>query len=165
MSQICSKYANKAKQYAASAAGLATLASICGGITLEKRMRKLVSSGSYLEESIGFSRVCRVNNVIAVSGTAPIDEGRTVCVGDVYGQTKYCLELSIRAIEEAGGTPNDITRTRIMLTDISRWKEAARAHGEFFSKIKPACTFVEVNRFIDEKWLVETEIDCVLEQV
>ena len=128
-------------------------------------MRKLVSSGSHLEEKIGFSRACRVGNVISVSGTAPVQEGETICIGDVYGQTKFCLELSIRAIKEAGGKLSDITRTRIMLTDISRWEEAAKAHGELFSKIRPACTFVEVSRFVDEAWLVETEIDCVLAQV
>ena len=128
-------------------------------------MRKLVSSGSHLEEQIGFSRACRVGNVISVSGTAPIQGGETICIGDVYGQTKYCLELSIRAIKEAGGKLSDITRTRIMLIDISRWEEAAKAHGELFSKIRPACTFVEVSRFVDEAWLVETEIDCVLAQV
>jgi enamine deaminase RidA (YjgF/YER057c/UK114 family) len=128
-------------------------------------MRKNVSSGSPLEEPIGFSRACRVGNVISVSGTAPILNGKTTCLGDIYGQTKYCLELSAKAIEEAGGKSTDIIRTRIMLTDISRWKEAAKAHGEMFSRIKPACTFVEVSRFIDPEWLVETEIDCVLEQV
>jgi enamine deaminase RidA (YjgF/YER057c/UK114 family) len=128
-------------------------------------MRKLVRTGSPLEDTIGFSRACRVGNVISVSGTAPIKNGKTTCVGDVYGQTKYCLELSIHAIQEAGGIPADIIRTRIMLTDISRWEEAAKAHGELFSTIKPACTFVQVSRFIDPDWLVETEIDCVLGQV
>jgi len=128
-------------------------------------MRKLVSSGSHLEEPIGFSRACRVGNVISVSGTAPIKNGETAYVGDVYGQTKYCLELSVQAIEEAGGKSTDIIRTRIMLTDISRWEEAAKAHGELFSKIRPACTFVEVSRFIEPAWLIETEVDCVLAQV
>ena len=125
-------------------------------------MRKIVSSGSPLEEAIGFSRACRVDNFIAVSGTAPIENGKTVYVGDVYNQTKHCLELSILAIEKAGGSVRDVVRTRIMLTDISCWKLAAQAHGEFFATIKPACTFVEVSGFIDPKWLVETEIDCVL---
>lgn len=128
-------------------------------------MRKLVSSDSPLEDPIGFSRACRVGNMISVSGTAPIKNGETTCVGNVYGQTKYCLELSIRAIQEAGGNPADVIRTRIMLTDITRWQEAAKAHGELFSAIKPACTFVEVSRFIDPDWLVETEIDCVLGQI
>ena len=128
-------------------------------------MRKLVSSGSSLEETIGFSRACRVGNVISIAGTAPLKNGKTICIDDVYGQTKLCLELSIQAIEEAGGKISDITRTRIMLTDISLWEEAAKAHGEFFAKLKPACTFVEVSGFINSKWLVETEIDCVLTDI
>jgi enamine deaminase RidA (YjgF/YER057c/UK114 family) len=125
-------------------------------------MRKIVSSGSHLEDTIGFSRACRIGNYISVSGTAPIKNGETVHIDDVYNQTKYCIELSITAIEEAGGNVHDVIRTRIMLTDISRWEEAAKAHGELFSSIKPACTFVEVSCFIDKKWLVETEIDCVV---
>jgi len=127
-------------------------------------MRQIVSSGSHLEEPIGFSRACRVGNMISVSGTAPIKDGDTAFAGDVYGQTKYCLELSIQAIQEAGGSATDTIRTRIMLTDIARWEEAAKAHGELFSSIKPACTFVEVSRFINPEWLVETEIDCVLNE-
>ena len=131
-------------------------------IPTRQLMKKIVSSGSHLEEPIGFSRACRIDNFISVSGTAPIDKGKTVHIGDVYNQAKHCLELSILAIEEAGGNIHDVIRTRIMLTDISRWKEAAQAHGELFSNIKPACTFVEVSRFIDLQWLVETEVDCVL---
>ncbi len=128
-------------------------------------MRKNISSGSHLEEPIGFSRACRIGNFISVAGTAPIQEGRTAHVGDVYEQTKYCFELSIKALEEAGGKVTDVIRTRIMLTDISTWKEAAKAHGEIFSAIKPACTFVEVSGFVEKEWLVETEVDCVLEKV
>ena len=125
-------------------------------------MRKVVSSGSHLEDPIGFSRACRIDNFISVSGTAPIENGETIHIGDAYNQTKYCLELSILAIEEAGGNVQDVIRTRIMLTDISYWEEAAQAHGAIFSTIKPACTIVEVSRFIDIQWLVETEMDCVI---
>jgi len=125
-------------------------------------MKKLVSSDSPFENSIGFSRACRIGNQIAVSGTAPIKDGKTAFVGDVYNQTKYCLEISVGAIEEAGGSVKDVIRTRIMLVDIDLWEEAAKAHGEFFSGIKPACTFVEVKGLIDPEWLVETEIDCVI---
>jgi enamine deaminase RidA (YjgF/YER057c/UK114 family) len=125
-------------------------------------MRTNVSSGSHLEEPIGFSRACRIGNIISVAGTAPIIDGKTAHVGDVYRQTRYCLQLSIDAIEEAGGKSSDVIRTRIMLIDISTWKEAAKAHGELFSEIKPVCTFVEVSRFVEEDWLVETEMDCVL---
>jgi len=125
-------------------------------------MRKLISSGSHLEEPIGFSRACRIDNYIAVAGTAPIENGKTVFAGDLYQQTKYCLELSLSAIEEADGSIGDVLRTRIMLTDISQWEEAAKAHGEIFSKQRPACTFVEVKGFIDPEWLVETEMDAVI---
>ncbi len=126
-------------------------------------MRTLVSSGSPMEPAIGFSRACRVGNTIAVAGTAPIQDGQTVFAGDVYRQTKYCLELSLQALEEAGGQRDGVIRTRIMLTDITRWEEAARAHGEFFADLKPACTFVEVSGFIDPAWLVETEMDAVVD--
>ncbi|MFX1313789.1 MAG: Rid family hydrolase [Promethearchaeota archaeon] len=98
-----------------------------------------------------------------MSGTSPIaPDGTTACMNDVYGQTKYCLEIIKRAIEDAGGFLEDVIRTRIMLKDISKWGDAAKAHGEFFSKIRPACTFVEVKRFIDPNWLVEIEADCVI---
>ncbi|MFS1524016.1 RidA family protein [Microbulbifer sp. 2304DJ12-6] len=128
-------------------------------------MRKLVSSGSHLENTIGFSRACKIGNQIAVAGTAPLENGKTVFIGDLYKQTRYCLNLSIKAIEEAGGSAQDIIRTRIMLTDIQAWEQAAAAHGELFSDIRPACTFVEVKGFINPEWLVETEIDAVVAEV
>ncbi|WP_207764893.1 RidA family protein [Hyphococcus luteus] len=126
--------------------------------------RLIVPSGSPLEPEIGFSRAVRAGNMIAVAGTAPIaEDAMTACPGDVYGQTKRCLEISLKAIAEAGGDAASVIRTRIMLTDIAAWKEAARAHGELFKDIRPACTFVEVKGFIDPEWLVETEMDCVVE--
>lgn len=126
--------------------------------------RKNVSSGSPFEKTIGFSRAVCVGNVIAVAGTAPIaKDGTTATPGDVYGQTKRCLEISQQAIADAGGNIKDVVRTRIMLTDISTWEQAAKAHGEFFADIRPACTFVEVSALIKAEWLVETEVDCVVE--
>lgn len=125
-------------------------------------MRSLVSSGSPFEPRIGFSRAVRVGEFVAISGTAPIAaDGAVAACGDVYGQTKRCLEIIRQAVSNAGLTMQDVIRTRIMLTDISRWEEAARAHGEVFSAIKPACTFVEVKGFINREWLVEIEADCV----
>lgn len=127
-------------------------------------MRKKVSSGSPMEGSIGFSRAVRIGNMISVSGTAAIaPDGSTTAPDDVYGQTKCCIEIMKRAIEEAGGKLEDVIRTRVMLKDISSWREAARAHGEFFSEIRPACTFVEVKGFVKDDWLVETEADCLIE--
>ena len=127
-------------------------------------MRKLVSSGSPFEPRIGFSRAVRVGAIVAVSGTAPIArDGGVAAPGDVYGQTKRCLEIIAQAVADAGLSLAAVIRTRVMLTDISRWEEAARAHGEFFSGIKPASTFVQVSRLIDPGWLVEIEADCVAE--
>ncbi len=125
--------------------------------------RQLISSGSPFEKPIGFSRAVRVGNTIAVSGTAPIAPGGgTAYPGDLYRQTRTCIEIIRDAIEKAGGRLEDVIRTRIMLKQIDQWREAARAHGEFFGDIRPASTFVEVSRFIDEDWLVEMEADCVV---
>jgi enamine deaminase RidA (YjgF/YER057c/UK114 family) len=112
-----------------------------------------ISSGSPFEPEIGFSRAVR-------AGTAPIaPDGSAAHPGDVYAQTRLCLEIMLRAVAAAGGTAASVIRTRIMLVDIARWRDAARAHGEVFGEIRPACTFVEVSRFIDPAWLVETEAD------
>ncbi|MGW1765891.1 RidA family protein [Streptomyces sp. NPDC002073] len=127
------------------------------------RNRQAVSSGSPLEPQIGFSRVVRAGDYVAVAGTAPIgDDGSTVGPGDVYAQTVRCLDIAERALEGAGASMADVVRTRIMLTDVTQWKEAARAHGERFSAVRPVTTFVEVSRFIDPAWLVEVEIDAVV---
>jgi enamine deaminase RidA (YjgF/YER057c/UK114 family) len=125
--------------------------------------RRLVSSGSPFEPEIGFSRAVRVGAHITVAGTAPIAPGGgTAAPGDVYGQTRRCLEIIERAIAEAGGALAQVTRTRVMLTDITRWREAARAHGEYFGSIRPACTFVQVSGLIDPAWLVEIEADAIV---
>lgn len=126
--------------------------------------RQLVSSGSPFEKSIGFSRAVRVGNKITVSGTAPIAPGGgTAYPGDLYRQTLACIEIIKNAVERAGGALSDVIRTRVMLTDIDRWQEAAKAHGEFFGEIRPASTFVEVSRFLDADWLVEMEADALVE--
>jgi enamine deaminase RidA (YjgF/YER057c/UK114 family) len=126
-------------------------------------VRRLISSGSPFEPEVGFSRAVRVGAHISVAGTAPISAaGGNAALGDVYAQTKRCLEIIDAAIVEAGGKLQDVTRTRVMLLDMTTWREAARAHGEFFGAIRPACTFVQVSRFIDPQWLVEIEADAIL---
>ena len=125
--------------------------------------RHLVSSGSPYEPEIGFSRAVRVGAHIFVAGTAPIaPDGSTAAPDDVYGQTRRCLEIIERAIVDAGGSLAHVTRTRVMLTDITRWRKAARAHGEFFGSIRPASTFVQVAGLIDPAWLVEIEADAIV---
>ncbi len=123
--------------------------------------RKTVSSGSPYEGPIGFSRAVRTCNRILVSGTAPIaDDGSVAFPGDVYRQTRRCLEIVEKAILEAGGSLVDVIRTRVYLVNGDSWQEAGRAHGEFFGEIRPASTFVEVSRLIDPGWLVEIEAEC-----
>ena len=125
--------------------------------------RQLVSSGSYLEPVIGFSRAVRVGNIVVVGGTAPIKaEGGTAAIGDAYGQTKRCLEIVAKALADAGARPEDVTRTRIILTDISLWQDAARAHAEVFGTIRPVTTLMQVTAFVDPDWLVEIEAEAVI---
>ena len=125
--------------------------------------RQLVSSGSYLEPVIGFSRAVRVGNIVVVGGTAPIKaEGGTAAIGDAYGQTRRCLEIIEKALHDAGARLEDVTRTRIILTDISLWKDAARAHAEAFGTIRPVTTLMQVTAFVDPDWLVEIEAEAVI---
>ena len=114
---------------------------------------------------IGFSRAVRVGNIVAAGGTAPIlAEGGTAAIGDVYGQTRRCLEIIARALADAGAGLEHVTRTRIILTDIALWKDAARAHAEAFSTIRPVTTLMQVNAFVDPDWLVEIEAEAVITQ-
>ncbi|MDC7674809.1 RidA family protein [Asticcacaulis machinosus] len=126
-------------------------------------MRQLVSSGSPFEGEIGFSRAVRSGNRIEVSGTAPIRDGKTAGIGDAYEQTKACLEIIIKAVEAAGGEASDIIRTRTFITDMSLWKQAARAHGEIFGDIRPASSFIGTNALINPEWLVEIEASAEIE--
>jgi len=125
--------------------------------------RQLVSSGSPLEPEIGFSRAVRSGRYVCVAATAPIAEGGgTTAPGDVYAQSVRCLDIAEQALREASASLADVVRTRVMLTDITRWREAARAHAQRFAQVRPACTFVEVSRFIDPAWLVEFEVDAIV---
>jgi enamine deaminase RidA (YjgF/YER057c/UK114 family) len=124
---------------------------------------KTVTYNQPLEKEIGFSRAIRKGNFIAVTATAPIDkDGSTHSPGDMYGQSKRCLEIIKDVIERADGKIEDVIRTRLFLKDITRWKEAAKAHGEYFSKIQPACSFIGVSGFINPGWLIEIEVDAII---
>src|SRR5471032_240735 len=124
--------------------------------------RQNIASGSPLEPEIGFSRAVRIGRHIFVAGTAPIAAtGGVACPGDVYGQARRCLEIAEQALRDAWAELGDVARTRMMLIDIGQWREAARAHGQYFRDVRPACTFIQVSRFIDPGWLVEIEIDAI----
>lgn len=127
-------------------------------------MRTTVCYGQPLETEIGYSRACRVDNIVAVTGTAPMNpDGAVASPGDLYAQTRRCLEIIADVLARAGAGLDQVVRTRVFVTDISRWKEAAKAHGEVFGAIKPATSFLEVSRLINPEWLVEVEADAVIE--
>ena len=125
--------------------------------------RSNVSTGSPYESIIGISRAVRIGQLIAISGTAPLDDkGTTVAVGDPGEQARRCFQIAEKALIELGSGLSDIIRTRIFLTRIDDWEAVAKVHGEIFHDIRPACTFVQVSRFVDPEWLVEIEFDAVV---
>jgi len=127
--------------------------------------RKSVSTGSPYEPIVGLSRAVRIGNFVAVAGTAPLGpDGTTVGVGNPRTQARRCFEISRAALEQLGAKLEDVIRTRILLTRIEDWKMVAEVHGEFFRDIRPVNTIVQVSRFIDEDWLIETEVDAVLDE-
>lgn len=124
--------------------------------------RKNIFSGATWESKVGYSRAVRIGNVIEVSGTTAIQNGEVQHKGDMYKQTQFVLALIEKALEEAGADLHDVVRTRIYVTDISRWEEAGKAHGEFFVHIRPATTMVEVSKLIDPEMLIEIEATAVV---
>ncbi|HKD39323.1 MAG TPA: RidA family protein [Myxococcaceae bacterium] len=117
------------------------------------------------EEKVGYCRALKAGTNIFVTGTAPVDEsGKGVhAPGDGYAQAKRCLELIERALVQLGASRKNVVRTRMFVTDISRWAEYGRAHAEFFEEDKPTTTMVEVKALIDPKMLIEIEVDAVAE--
>ena len=112
---------------------------------------------------MAYSRAVRIGQHVFVSGTtASNSDGTTVAVGDSYQQTVFILRKIESALAEVGATLADVARTRMFVTDISRWEEIGRAHGEVFAGINPAATMVEVRRLVNADHLVEIEVDAVV---
>lgn len=127
------------------------------------KTREKYSSGAKWESIVGYSRAVKVENRIYVTGTTATNEkGEIVGIGDAYAQTIQTIKNIEKALNALGATLENVVRTRIFVTDISRWEEYGKAHGEFFREIMPATTMVEVSRLIDENMLVEIEVDAEL---
>jgi len=130
---------------------------------MSKRLN--ISSGVKWEDIVGYSRAVKIDNVIEVAGTTALDEeGNLVGPNDPYEQTRYIIAKIEKALISAGAALTDIVRTRVFTTDISRWEEIARAHGEFFRGIKPASTMVEVRALINSAMLVEIEATAIIQE-
>jgi len=124
--------------------------------------RQKIASGRPWESIVGYSRAVRAGNLVFVSGTTGTNEkGEVVAPGDPYQQTVQTLKNIQWALEQAGVGLAQVVRTRMFVTDISRWQEYARAHAEFFGEIRPATSMVEVSRLISPDMVVEVEADAV----
>lgn len=121
-----------------------------------------ISSGAVWESKVGYSRAVRIGNVVEVSGTVSADGDKIVGTGDPYEQTKHALAKIEAVLVKAGATLHDVVRTRMFVTDISKWEEVGRAHGEFFGGIRPVTTMVEVSALIHPDLMVEIEATAIV---
>ncbi|MFD0692709.1 RidA family protein [Paenibacillus sp. GCM10027628] len=125
--------------------------------------RAKVFTGSPWEPLVGYCRAIRVGNRIEVAGTTAMKDGEVVGVDNPYEQALYILQTIEQALLELGAQMSDVVRTRMFVTDISKWTEIGKAHGEFFRDVQPVATMVEVKALIDPQLLVEIEVEAVVE--
>ena len=122
------------------------------------------SSGAKWEDIVGYSRAVRVGDVIEVTGTVAVDQnGQPVGGTNAYEQTKFIIQKIEKVLQQAGASLSDVVRTRMFVTDISRWEEYGRAHGEAFGTIKPCTSMIGVSALIEADYLIEIEATAILE--
>ncbi len=124
--------------------------------------RRLVSSGSPYEPTIGFSRAVRDGRHVFVAGTCAVMADGGDPPADAYGQARRCLEIIVTALAEAGAAPEHVVRTRTFLLDVKDSDGVGRAHGEVFGEVRPASTMIAVSALLDPRWLVEIEADALV---
>lgn len=123
-----------------------------------------ISSDAKWEDIVGYSRAVRAGNLIEVTGTAAVDKDKIIGKGNPYEQTKFIIKKIETALKEAGAELKDVIRTRIYVTDISKWEEIGKAHSEFFREIKPATSMIEVKALIEPELLVEIEATAIVDE-
>jgi enamine deaminase RidA (YjgF/YER057c/UK114 family) len=123
--------------------------------------RTVYASGAKWENIVGYSRAVQVGDHIEVAGTVASDENGVVAKGDAYGQTRFIIQKISTALEKAGFSLKDVVRTRMFVTDISRWEEFGKAHGEFFKDVRPVTSMIEVKGLIDPGYLIEVEVTAI----
>lgn len=121
-----------------------------------------ISSGAKWEDIVGYSRAVKIGNIIEIAGTTSVEDEKVIGVNDAYLQTKVILQKIERALIETGASLKDVVRTRMFVTDISKWEEVGRAHGEFFRDIKPVTSMVEVKALISPEMLIEIEATAII---
>jgi enamine deaminase RidA (YjgF/YER057c/UK114 family) len=125
--------------------------------------RSLITNGNPMEKIVGFSRAVRVGPYVSVCGTAPVGpDGKTVGLGDPGAQARRCLEIIEDALLRAGASLDDVVRTRVLLTRIEDWEAVIKVRAEYFARVQPVDTIMQVARFVNPEWLVEFEVDAVI---
>jgi enamine deaminase RidA (YjgF/YER057c/UK114 family) len=123
------------------------------------------SSGAKWEEIVGYSRAVKIGNVIEVTGTVAVDDNNELVGRDnAYAQTKFIIGKIEKVLQKAGASLKDVVRTRMFVTDISRWEEFGKAHGEFFKDIRPCTSMIEVKGLIAPEYLIEIEATAILHE-
>jgi len=121
------------------------------------------SSGAKWEDIVGYSRAVKTGNTIEVTGTVAVDDNNDLVGGnDAYEQTRFIIQKIEKVLHKAGASLKDVVRTRMFVTDIARWEEYGKAHGEFFKNIKPCTTMIEVSKLISSEYLIEIEATAII---
>ncbi len=132
---------------------------------MDRHRIKRISTGAKWEDIVGYSRAVKYGDIVEITGTIALDDdGKIVGIGSPADQTRRIIQIADRVLRELDGSLNDVIRTRIFVTDISKWEEIGRVHGEFFKMVKPATTMVEVSRLIIPEALVEIEFSAIVEE-
>ena len=123
------------------------------------------SSGTKWEDIVGYSRAVKIGNTVEITGTVAVDDNSALVGGnDAYEQTKFIIQKIEKVLQKAGASLKDVVRTRMFVTDISRWEEYGKAHGEFFNDIKPCTSMIEVKGLIAPEYLIEIEATAIISE-